>query len=138
MPSQGGEAIQVTHMKKGVDVPQESADGKFFYYCRGWPFAMSVWRIPVEGGEEIKVLDSVHPWALWTLRSEGIYFFTATDDKDSSDLCFYEFATSKIRKILKMERGLNGQIAVSPDGRTILYEQNDELGSDLMLVENFR
>jgi hypothetical protein len=29
-------------------------------------------------------------------------------------------------------------IAVSPDGRTILYTQLDEAGSDLMRVENFR
>jgi Tol biopolymer transport system component len=127
----------VTHLKEDVDVPQESPDGKFLYYCRGFPFAQSVWRILVEGGEEIKVLDSVHPMALWTIRPEGIYFFTAPDDKGFSDLCFYEFASGKTRKILKMERG-PGRPTVSPDGRTILYPQDDESGSDLMLVKNFR
>jgi hypothetical protein len=30
------------------------------------------------------------------------------------------------------------QITVSPDGRTILYTQLDDAGSDLMLVVNFR
>jgi serine/threonine protein kinase/Tol biopolymer transport system component len=138
MPSQGGEAIQVTRTHTEASVPQESPDGKFIYYCRGWPFAMSVWRMPLEGGEESKVLDSVHPLALWTIRPEGIYFFTAPDDKGSSDFCFYEFANSKITKILKMERLLTWKIAVSPDGRTILYAQQDESGSDLMLVENFK
>jgi len=29
-------------------------------------------------------------------------------------------------------------MAVSPDGRTILYSQVDDPGLDLMLVENFR
>jgi Tol biopolymer transport system component len=138
MPSQGGEAIQVTRTHTEASVPQESPDGKFLYYCRGWPFAMSVWRMPLEGGEESKVFDSVHPRALWTIRPEGIYYFTAPDDKGSSDLCFYEFATSKITKILKMERLLMWKIAFSPDGRTILYSQLDESGSDLMLVENFK
>ena len=107
MPSQGGEAIQVTRAKEGADVPQESPDGKFLYYCRGWPFAQSVWKIPVEGGEETKVLDSVHPNALWTLRQEGIYYFTAPDAKGASDLCFLEFVSGKIRKILRTERDLD-------------------------------
>jgi hypothetical protein len=55
-----------------------------------------------------------------------------------SDICFYEFATGQIRKILTIERPVWGDIAVSPDGRTILYPQHDESGSVLMLVENFR
>jgi eukaryotic-like serine/threonine-protein kinase len=138
-PAQGGEAIQVTYTKEGADVPQESPDGKFLYYCRGWPFAQSVWRLPVEGGEESKVIDSVHPQTLWTVRQEGIYYFTPPHDKGRSTLCLYEFASGKTRKILEAERPLAGwgNVAISPDGRTILYGQWDEVGSDLMLVENF-
>jgi Tol biopolymer transport system component len=137
IPSQGGEAIQVTRTKEGADVPQESPDGKFLYYCRGWPFPQSIWKMPVEGGEETKVLDSVHS-ALWTLCQEGIYYVTAPDAKGASDLCLLEFVSGKIRKILRTERNLadSGSLAVSPDGRTILYGQIDEAGSDLMMVEN--
>jgi len=68
MPAQGGEAIQVTHLKEAPDVPQESPDGRFLYYCRGWPFPQTVWRIPIEAGEETKVIDFVHPQALWAVR----------------------------------------------------------------------
>ena len=140
MPSQGGEAIQVTHLKEDADVPQESPDGKFLYFCRGYPFTQSVWRIPVEGGEETKVLDSVHPLAHWTLRQEGIYYFTPPDGKGISTLNLYELAGGKNKKILETDRELAGagSVAVSPDGRTILYSQIDELGVDLMMVENFK
>ena len=106
IPSQGGDATQVTRVKEGAIFPQESPDGKFLYYSRGWPFAESVWKIPIDGGEETKVLDSVHPNALWTPRQEGIYYFTAPDAKGASDLCFLEFVSGKIRKILRTERDL--------------------------------
>jgi Tol biopolymer transport system component/DNA-binding winged helix-turn-helix (wHTH) protein len=136
MRSTGGGAIQVT--RNGGDVPQESPDGKFVYYGKGWPLPWSVWRMPVEGGEETKVLDSVNPSTLWTVGSKGIYFFKAADDKGRSDLCRYEFATAKTRKLLTIERSVSYGLTVSPDGRTILYTQLDEAGTDLMLVENFR
>jgi Tol biopolymer transport system component len=140
MSPEGREAIQVTHTKEGGDVPHESPDGRYIYYDRGFPFALSIWRMPVGGGEESKVLDSVHPNASWTVRQEGIYFFTSPDEKGLTTLCLYEFATGKTKDILKPERAVvdGGNVAISPDGQTILYSQSDESGSDLMLVENFR
>ncbi|HSB14935.1 MAG TPA: hypothetical protein VLE22_10785, partial [Bryobacteraceae bacterium] len=138
MPASGGKAVQVTQNANGADLPHESPDGKFVYYSKGWPFPQSVWRVPAEGGEKTKVLDAVHPYGLWTVGKEGIYFFTVPDKKRHSDLSIYEFATGKTRKILTIERRVATFIAVSPDGRTILYPQVDEAGSDLMLVENFR
>ena len=94
--------------------------------------------MPVEGGQETKVLDSVNPFTLWTVGSKGIYFFSAADDKGRNGLCLYEFATGMTRKLLTVERRVLYGLTVSPDGRRILYTQVDEAGSDLMLVENFR
>ncbi len=138
MPAGGGKAVQVTQSANGADLPRESPDGKYVYYSKGGPFPPSVWRVPAEGGEGTKVLDAVHPLARWTVGKEGIYFFTVPDEKRHSDLSIYEFATGKSRKILTIERPLGPFFSVSPDGRTILYTQVDEAGSDLMLVENFR
>ena len=87
------------------------------------------------------MLDAVlHERELWTVRQEGIYYFTAPNDKGISALCFYEFSSGKTNEILKTERMVTGlgDLAISPNGRTILYSQMDEGGSDLMLVENFR
>lgn len=55
-----------------------------------------------------------------------------------SDICFYEFASGQIRKVLTIQRPVDNHIAVSPAGGTILYPQSDESGSLLMLVEIFR
>jgi Tol biopolymer transport system component len=136
MPAKGGEAVQIT--RNGGDTPKESPDGKLIYYSKGWPRELSVWKIPVEGGQEVKVLDSVNTAGQWTVGQLGIYFFSLPDKQGHSDLRLYEFATSKVKKLLTIERPIFFAIAVSPDGRTILYTQLDENGSDLMLVENFR
>ncbi len=136
LPAQGGEAVRVKYLN---DVPKESPDGKFVYYGQGYPMPVSVWRMPVGGGEEVKVLDSVGPVASWTMIPEGIYYLTYTDDRAFHDLCFYEFATRRTRKIQALgEVHWMYGLTASPDGRTVLYSQLDESGSDLMLVENFR
>jgi serine/threonine protein kinase len=135
-PYNGGEAVQIT--RNSGDIPQESEDGKFLYYMKGWPDAVSVWRTSVDGNQEAKVLESVHSEGQWTVSKEGIYFFRPPDKMGHSDICFYEFASGQIRKVLTIQRPVNTHIAVSPDGRTILYPQSDESGSVLMLVENFR
>jgi Tol biopolymer transport system component len=132
----GGQEVQIT--RNGGDFPQESPDGKFIYYEKGWPSETSVWRVPVEGGEETKVLDSVHPYGKWAVGKEGIYFFTPSGEREHTDIQLYEFATGRTTKILTIESAVNPHIAVSSDGRTILYTQTDQAGSDLMLVENFR
>ena len=136
MPASGGEAVQIT--RNSGDSPQESLDGKFLYYMKGWPEAVSVWRAQADGSQETKVLDSVHSEGQWAVVKEGIYFFRTPDKMGHSDICFYEFATGQTKKILAIQRPVDNHIAVSPDGRTIIYPQSDESGSVLMLVENFR
>jgi Tol biopolymer transport system component len=136
MPSKGGQAVQIT--RNGGDRPEESPDGKMIYYSKGFPNEVSLWRVPASGGEEVKVLDVVHREGQWTVGRLGIYFFSLPDTLGHSDVRIYEFATGKIKTLLTIERQIFLSIAVSPDGRTILYPQIDEAGSDLMLVENFR
>jgi hypothetical protein len=136
MRPEGGTAVQIT---KGVDddMPQASFDGKFIYFNRGWPRELSVWRIPVEGGEETKIIDGVSIGGQWTVGPTGIYYFATPDERGRSEVRFYEFDTRKIKKMLTIEHTVGIRMVVSPDGRSIFYPQNDEQGSDLMLVENF-
>jgi hypothetical protein len=93
--------------------------------------------MPADGGETTKVIDGVSTGGQWTVGTSGIYFFTTPDAKGRSEICLYEFTNGKTKKIVTVERSAGIKIAVSPDGRTILYPQFDQQGSDLMLVENF-
>ncbi len=94
--------------------------------------------MPVDGGEETKIIEGVSTGGQWTVGPDGIYFFATPDSKGRSEMRVYEFATGRTKKIMTAERTILGRIAVSPDGRTILFPQFDDQGSDLMLVENFR
>jgi Tol biopolymer transport system component len=139
MPATGGDAVQMTSNGHVCDQPQESPDGKYLYYtnCYRYPEQCGVWRLPAGGGEEAEVLGSTACDFPYALREQGIYFFTRADEKGQSDIRFYDFATRRITKILTVGRQVSN-IEVSPDGRAIVYAQNDQSGSDLMLVENSR
>jgi hypothetical protein len=50
----------------------------------------------------------------------------------------YEFATGRARELAALEKKDRGGLTVSPDGRWVVYDQQDAYGSDLVLVENFR
>jgi len=135
MPAKGGDAVRMT--SRGGDLPEESPDGKFLYFTKGYPDQCSVWRMPAGGGEETGVIDSTTRDTPYAVAKQGIYFFKNGDKKDQVDVCFLPLPTGKTRKILTIERASVADMAVSPDGRTILYTQADQTGSDLMLVENF-
>ena len=73
---------------------------------------------------------------------EGIYFVPESSAAAGSSIQFLNLVTNQIRPVAKLDKSLDfgdsGGQAVSPDGRWILYEQFDQAGSELMLVENFR
>ncbi len=130
MPSQGGNPVQITH--SGGMAAQESADGKTLYFVKP-VIAMgqgSLWRMPVTGGPEEKVLDSLYRFN-YALTEKGIYF------THNGAVQLLDFATSAIRPVLATPRPDAG-LALSPDGRYLLFSKRDAIGSDLMLVEQFR
>ena len=73
----------------------------------------------------------------WPVQS-GIYFFGNEAGKQGVD--FLDLRTSRIRRVYtpdKSPESWEGGLAVSVDGKWLLYSRIDETASDLMLVENF-
>jgi len=136
-PAEGGEAVQVT--KKGGFAALESLDGKFIYYAKNRDAPGPLWRMPVEGGKESPVpgLAEAVPWGQWAVLDQGIYFINA---ETHPTIEFFSFATGQATQIAQLEKRVLGgpSLAVSSDGRWILYVQVDRNDTDLMLVENFR
>ena len=72
----------------------------------------------------------------FSLVTDGIYFIPEPGADGKSFIQFLSFATAKVKTVAPMGIPLEG-LSVSPDGRSLLFSQLDESGSDLMLVENF-
>ncbi len=137
-PTEGGPAVQVT--QNGGFAAFESPDGQFVLYAKFTE--PGIWRVPVVGGEETLVLDLLQPglWGYWAVVEEGIYFLNA-EAKPRPAIEFYRFATRRAMHVFVPEKDAvyaNPGLALSPDGRWILYAQVDQETSDIMLVENFR
>jgi hypothetical protein len=105
--------------------------------------ADGLWSIPLSGGEERKVLDSVAPLNFnWTVAARGIYYFDfAAKPGAPKPVKFYSFKTGKINQIGAVEPTVSqdySSISVSPDGRWLLYSYIASINSDVMIVDHFR
>jgi Tol biopolymer transport system component len=135
--AEGGRPAQIT--REGGNNPVESCDGKFVYYSKA-TIPPSIWRVPAEGGEETLVLDD-YPradYANWVPVDDGIYF--ATWEGHSGSIKFLSFDTAQVADVVPLDSQPAAffALAISPDGRWFLLPQYDQIGHDLMLLENFR
>ena len=102
----------------------------------------------MEGGQTTKVLEGLSNYLNLAITDSGLYFVPASNAAGS--IQFLNFATNQIRPIASFERPLRNTnfqmgiysasasgLAISPDGRWILYAQIEQAGSKLMLVGNF-
>ncbi len=143
MTPQGEKLTQIT--TKGGFAPFESADGRFIYYAKGRDLP-GIWRVPVAGGDENKILD--YPargfWGYWALAPKGIYFpdpvVTPPNVASPAAIKFFRFDTGSISEVAMLHNlrmVLYSGLALSPDGRWILYPQLDQSTSNVMVADNF-
>jgi len=135
-PAEGrGESVQVT--RQGGREGFESLDGSSIYYTKGFGVA-GVWKIPVAGGDETLVYAEPVQ-GLWAIIDKGLYFVNLNAIPHPT-IEFFNFATNRSTKVATVEKGFQlvyPSLAVSPDGRSLLYVQTDSLESDIMVVDNF-
>jgi Tol biopolymer transport system component len=138
IPVQGGAAIQVTH--QGGFAPLASPDGKFVYYAKGRDLP-GIWRVPVDGGEEKKILEGPPPtaWGYFSVTEKGIYF-ADNPNHANPGVYFFDFKTEKSSLVIALDpfgsEGAPG-MSISPDGRYVLYTALAQPTVNVMLVDNF-
>ena len=136
IPAGGGGATQVT--RNGGRCAFESPDGRWLYYSR-WSLGIDLWKAPVAGGAETRVLKGLNNFFDYVPTSQGVYFIRAGPANTGADaaLAYLDFATGNTNLALRKMRSYSG-LTISPDGRSLLYTQEDAFGADLILVDNFR
>ncbi|MCW8984794.1 MAG: protein kinase, partial [Thermoanaerobaculales bacterium] len=134
MPAGDGDAIQLT--TAGGFFGVESTDGQTLYFTKRsfWEGPYGIWRIPVEGGEEVEIHDRGEG-SSWEVLESGICYLNLQSDIPTVE--FLDFASGEVRQVAEVQGASMWGFAVSPDGRWVLY-QRQERESDIMLVENFR
>ena len=131
---QTGAAVQVTKKGCGGEAV-ESLDGKFVYYLKGASEEnYSLWRVPTTGGEETQVIGSVFH-NNFTVADRGIYFIPSAQPLLVQ---FLSFDDGAIETIAKIPREPAWGFSLSPDGRSLLFSEFEQVRSDLMLVENLQ
>lgn len=136
VPESGGQATQIT--RGGGSGPRASSDGTRIYYGGDG----GIWSVSTEGGNERR-LSGVPPFApgfgaAWALNASGVYFMDPASSRPGIN--FFNFSSAQILRVLDLPgRPLPWSgMALSPDGRRLLYSQLDGIASDIMLVDSFR
>jgi Tol biopolymer transport system component/DNA-binding winged helix-turn-helix (wHTH) protein len=135
VPLTGGPPVQIT--RNGGVFAVESTDGRFLYYSKFE--SPGIWKMPLSGGVEERVLDRAvwgFEWYNWALGRSGIYFLQHR--AKGGDLNFFDFATGKTTTILTSDKQPGIGLALSADGKSIVYAEVDLEDSNIMLVKNFR
>lgn len=133
MSAEGGAGAQVT--RGGGINPNESPDGLLLYYAKT-PFSpTAIWRVPVGGGNEEKVLDGLSYSLNFAVADEGIYFLSVGDRETDTALELYELRTGKTKRLRALGKPWFYGMAISPQQDSICYSILDQAGSNLMVVD---
>ena len=134
MSAEGGDAVQLT--TAGGVFAIESSDGQFLYFTKRsfWAGEHGIWRMPIEGGEEVKIHDEGEGTSC-EFVGDGICYLNLHLDIPVVE--FLDFASGEVRQVAEVEGASMWGFGASPDGQWVIY-QRQERESDIMLVENFR
>jgi Tol biopolymer transport system component len=132
IPAEGGKPEQLIHDAGGFS--REAPDGRSLLYLRG-PFEAPLLIAPLTGGPSRVLVESVLGRSVAVGRTDVYY---VCESGGTQILHKLNLTTREDRILGTLDHAMStGIIAVSPDETTILYDRHQELGMDLMMIENF-
>jgi hypothetical protein len=100
-----------------------------------------MWSVSTEGGDERRLpgmpLLPVEFGYAWAVSASGLYFI---NPEPRPGIDFLDFTSSRVTRVVDLPGRFATwtQLAISRDGRRLLYCQQDSIASDIMLIQNFR
>jgi len=136
VPFEGGEPERITYA--GGWVALES--GESIYYSKAnTDCGIPLYRKPIRGGPEEKVLDAICGRAFFPNES-GVYFSSGATQSGIA-VQFFDPRTNRTREVARMPGQYSRpevHLSASPDGKAFVISASRSAGADLYLVENFR
>lgn len=131
MDPAGNDQRQLT--RNGGSAPVISPDGEAVFYTKGEGERTTLFKIPVADGQEAQVVDGVHR-SNFAITRKGVFYCAV----GRLSLRFLDFKTGKSTELFSSNEPVDLGLALSPDGKRILFAKRDHLESNLMLVEDFK
>jgi Tol biopolymer transport system component/serine/threonine protein kinase len=137
-PSEGGTPQRLT--RSGGFAAFESLDGRYVYYAKGRSVP-GLWRVKVDGSGEEAVLDRLKAglWGYWGLTPQGILFVDREALSSSYAFHMLPYGAAEPYLVADIEKPVipaDSGMGVVPGGRSVLYSQVDQSGSDVLMLEN--
>jgi Tol biopolymer transport system component/DNA-binding winged helix-turn-helix (wHTH) protein len=110
----------------------EDFDAKGIYFLTADEPPAIAWA-PIDGGDEIKVVDHAAGNIALAASRAGLFFFSSLS-QELSQFDFYDFATKRSRVILTIPGPVHHYLNALPGGDGVLYTRFDRLDSDIMLL----
>ena len=133
---QGGTPERVAHAH-GFKV-EESKDGKLLYFAAE-ASNTAIYVLNLATGEHRPLADMPMLGCAndWVLGSKGIFF---VEYGQTPSIDFFDFSSHRVTKKIPLNKQpfYWGGLSLSSDETWLAYSQEDEVDSDLMLVEGFR
>jgi Tol biopolymer transport system component/DNA-binding winged helix-turn-helix (wHTH) protein len=131
----GGSPVRVT--TQGGFHGIESMDGRFLFYSKFGE--CGIWKKSLDTNEESILPIHACKWFTWDVTRDGIYFLNP-DPPPNGRIEFFDFAHGQTTPILALDKpaSLFGGVTVSPDGKSLLFGQNELSESYIMVMKNFR
>ncbi len=136
IPAGGGEASQIT--RQGAFEMFAAPDGKRIIYSKGGG-KPGLWSVETNGANEksLPELIDAGAWRSWSVTPNGVYY-TAFASNIPLYIEFYDFTTGQTRRAAAVDKTpLNyyANLTVSPDGKRILYAQQDQTDAGILLAD---
>jgi Tol biopolymer transport system component len=131
----GGSPVRVTTNRGVYGI--ESKDGRFLYYAKY--NECGIWKKSLDSGEETRLPINVCNWHEWDLTRDGIYFENPNFPPNGR-IEYFDFAHGQTTPILALDKRASrfGGLALSPDGKSLLFGQSELNESYIMVMKNFR
>jgi hypothetical protein len=74
----------------------------------------------------------------FAITDRGVYFIPEARDGQRESLLFLDFATERTTVGHVLDKPVMWGLTATPDGRSVLFAQQDFWGTDLKTIDNFR